>query len=133
MSARKPKADTNYAAVLAPFLENDRSFQADMATTLAADDKGHLSKAFREQKLDPANPWHWRQLLEDFAAREYGYRSAGRPEIPLEKKIVADRSFLVSEAVARKWLAISNAKMGHSQKKISSKDIVRFLRKRRMG
>jgi hypothetical protein len=56
MSPRKPKADTNYAAALAPFLEHDRSLQADMATTLAPDDKGHLPRRFANRSSIPLIP-----------------------------------------------------------------------------
>jgi hypothetical protein len=123
MSPRKPKADTNYAAALAPFLEHDRSLQADMATTLAPDDKGHLPKAFREQKLDPANPWHWRQLLEHFAAREYGDRSAGRPKISHKEKIIAATVLLRREALAR--TALAQKYPGHS---FTYSRVARFLK-----
>jgi hypothetical protein len=64
----------------APKLTAERVLRLHVATTLAPNDKGPLSKAFRTQKLNPDDPWDWVSMTFRLALERFGGRGRGRPK-----------------------------------------------------
>lgn len=121
------KGQFNYMTALLPFLEKDRSYQADLATTLGPDDEV-LKSAFFKHKLDPDNPWHWRWMLEGYIRK----RTLDHPQKSEQEKDYDAKLLLSLEARARSEKAEERKRKGgsiHFQRKLTYREVINHLKK----